>query len=113
MNEVKIEDKENTDNIVTITDEDLQPKQITTSKESRTEPTQILADKSALVTMFDGYGNKTEKRYFNSHPRIQLVQIRTSTDVNNCGACGNICPMRNHASRTCVSGMNTGVGSLL
>ncbi len=79
MTEVKFED-ENTSGDVVITDEDLQSKQVPTSKGMRTEPNQILADKSEVVTMFDGYGNKTETRYFKSHPRLDIIIVRTAVD---------------------------------
>lgn len=79
MNEVSIQDANNSGDVV-ITNHDIKPKQVLKPKESRTEPKQILADESELVTMFDGYGNKTETRYFKGHPRLQLVQVRTATD---------------------------------
>jgi hypothetical protein len=37
-----------------------------------------LADNSTLNTMFDGAGNKTETRFFDNHPLIKNIILRTS-----------------------------------
>lgn len=50
------------------------------SLESKKEPTKILADNSQFTTMYDGYGNKVETRYFAHHPNIDCVVITTSAD---------------------------------
>lgn len=42
------------------------------------EQTRINSDNSKITTMFDGYGNKTETRYFDNNPLLQSVTVRTS-----------------------------------
>ncbi|CAN5399124.1 hypothetical protein BH10ACI1_BH10ACI1_07680 [soil metagenome] len=80
--EVVINDnKPNTLNEVVITDEDI----INSTRNSngnglQATQTNSLADNSEIVTMFDGYGNKTEKRYFNNNSRLELVMVRTAVD---------------------------------
>ena len=44
------------------------------------EPLKILADNSELETAYDGYGSKSETRYFKNHPRLKFVMVRTATD---------------------------------
>lgn len=41
---------------------------------------QKMSDKSEITVMFDGFGNKLEKRYFKGHPRLHSVLIRTAVD---------------------------------
>lgn len=77
--EVTLEDRNENGEIV-VTEEELRPKQILTSKGSKIDPNVTLNDKSEIVTMYDGYGNKTETRYFKGHTRVQLVVIRSGTD---------------------------------
>lgn len=77
--EVTLEDRNENGEII-VTEEDLQPKQILTSKGNKTEPNLTLNDKSEIVTMYDGYGNKTETRYFKGHSRVQLVVVRSAMD---------------------------------
>jgi hypothetical protein len=48
--------------------------------ERKNEPLKILADKSELETAYDGYGNKSETRYFKNHPRLKFVMVRTAAD---------------------------------
>lgn len=79
--EVVLEEKtENLAGGVVLTDktEEIQSSQEADTRKPAVEPTLTFADKSELVTMFDGYGNKTETRYFKGHPRLQLVTIRTA-----------------------------------
>lgn len=40
--------------------------------------TKTLPDNSTLSTMFDGAGNKTETRFFDNHPLIKNIILRTS-----------------------------------
>ena len=47
---------------------------------SGTEPERILPDNSRLATVYDGFGNKSESRYFNNHQRLALVLLRTSVN---------------------------------
>lgn len=42
--------------------------------------TKVAADQSRINTMYDGFGNKTETRCFNNHPRLQCVMLRTTSD---------------------------------
>ena len=45
------------------------------------QPTKTnLADNSKIDTTFDGFGNKTETRYFNNHLRLRFLMLRTSAD---------------------------------
>lgn len=48
--------------------------------EVQPETTKIAADGSQINTMFDRYGNKTEKRSFNSHSRLTFVLLRTDME---------------------------------
>jgi hypothetical protein len=41
---------------------------------------QKMSDNSEITVMFDGFGNKLEKRYFKGHPRLNSVLIRTAAD---------------------------------
>ena len=38
----------------------------------------LLSDKSEIETLVDGFGNRIETRYFQGHPRLRLVIVRTS-----------------------------------
>jgi hypothetical protein len=40
----------------------------------------IASDNSKISTMFDRYGNKTETRHFNYHPRLSFVLLQTSAE---------------------------------
>lgn len=42
--------------------------------------TKVAADQSRINTLYDGFGNKTETRCFNNHPRLQCVMLRTTGD---------------------------------
>lgn len=52
---------------------------ITAGQSSQTAP-QKMSDNSEITVMYDGYGNKLEKRYFKGHPRVNSVLIRTAAD---------------------------------
>jgi hypothetical protein len=52
----------------------------TTPREGARETTSIAADNSKITTVFDRYGNKIETRYFNSHPLLSLVTLRTTSE---------------------------------
>lgn len=53
---------------------------ITTAKESSQEPRRLLSDKSVVETLIDGFGNKTETRTFNGHPRLRFIIVKTAMD---------------------------------
>ncbi len=36
-------------------------------------------DGTTTIIAFDGFGNKTETKIFNDHPRIKMIKVRTST----------------------------------
>lgn len=42
------------------------------------EITKINADNSRVTTMYDGFGNKTETRYFDNNPLLSSLTVRTS-----------------------------------
>jgi hypothetical protein len=42
------------------------------------EQTKILDDNSRLNTMYDGFGNKTEARCFNNHPRLTCIVLTSA-----------------------------------
>ena len=67
---------------VLINDSDLPGKnrRIITTFKSTPVPKRTLSDKSEIVTSFDSYGSKTEKRWFNNNPRLQSVLVRTAVD---------------------------------
>lgn len=78
LREVSFDDNNSkTSNEVVITDADINRGFLNGDK---SEQIQILADNSQVLTMFDGYGNKIEKRYFKGHGRLELVMIRTAID---------------------------------
>jgi hypothetical protein len=52
---------------------------VTAQRASQTAP-QKMSDNSEVTVMFDGFGNKLEKRYFKEHPRVNSVLIRTSVN---------------------------------
>ena len=49
-----------------------------TSLEAARETTATASDGSKITTVFDRYGNKSETRYFNSHPRLRFVILNTT-----------------------------------
>ena len=81
--EVVFEDKvKKSGKEILISDSDLkkEPTQISTSKEAKQESKRMLADKSEVETLIDGFGNKTETRYFKDNPRLRFIILRTSFD---------------------------------
>lgn len=48
------------------------------ARAGRREVTRIIADNSKITTMYDGYGNKTETRFFDNNPLLNSVIVRTS-----------------------------------
>jgi hypothetical protein len=51
---------------------------VSTTREGTQLDKRRLPDKSQIETIIDGFGNKTETRYFEGHPRLRLVIVRTS-----------------------------------
>jgi hypothetical protein len=87
--EVVINDKTNsssspasTADEVYISDSDLKKenKPINTTQETEQLPKRLLADKSEIQTVVDGFGNKTETRYFIDNPRLRIVVLKTSVE---------------------------------
>ncbi len=81
--EVVIEDKTNgSREEVFITNADSKEENVQTSTTQATSelPKRVLSDKSEIVTLVDGYGNKSETRYFPGNTRIRYVSLRTSID---------------------------------
>jgi hypothetical protein len=54
--------------------------QVKTTKTSGQLGKRLLADKSSIETILDGFGNKIETRHFSGHPRLRLLIVRTSVD---------------------------------
>lgn len=75
------ENKKGGDEVV-ITNSDLKKKEevVTTAQEAVRLAKRLLGDGSEVETLVDGFGNKTESRYFPGHPRLRLVVLRTSAD---------------------------------
>jgi hypothetical protein len=69
---------------IVITDADLEDKnkQVSTVQEVTGEAKRLLPDESVIETLIDGFGNKTETRYFKEHPRLRLIILRTSAEGN-------------------------------
>jgi hypothetical protein len=80
--EVVIEDGyKTTDNDeLLIEDKDLKHIQtaVVTSRESSQQSNFVAADGSRISISLDGYGNKSETRYFDDDPRLQLVLLKTA-----------------------------------
>ncbi|HEX8738031.1 MAG TPA: hypothetical protein VF721_22045 [Pyrinomonadaceae bacterium] len=51
-----------------------------TARQSSQTARQKMSDNSEITVMYDGYGNKLEKRYFKGNPRLTSVLIRTAAD---------------------------------
>lgn len=80
--EVVIEDSSKTPGgEIYITNADYQEDkpQITAQPASRSVK-RVLPDKSEIETFVDGFGNKTETRYFPEHSRLRCIILRTSVD---------------------------------
>lgn len=84
LEEVVIDDgyKTTSANEIIIDDEDLEGKgqTISASNGGSRDMTKIAADNSKISVMFDRFGNKTETRNFNYHPRLAFILMRTSAD---------------------------------
>ncbi len=52
----------------------------TISREGGREMIATASDGSKITTVFDRYGNKSETRYFNSHPRLRFVMLKTTSE---------------------------------
>lgn len=82
--EVSFDDNYKTDKEgeIVIDDTVLNNKQVSAENfgKSRQEITKVLNDNSNLTTMYDGYGNKVETRYFARHPNIDCLVITTFAD---------------------------------
>ena len=72
--------KSNDEIIITNADIKDENAQITTTQATSELPKRVLSDKSEIVTLIDGYGNKTETRYFPGNTLIRYVTVRTSVD---------------------------------
>ena len=82
--EVVITDKSNSSssNEVSISDSDFKKtaQPLSTGSKSQELPKRTLSDGSAVETLVDGFGNKSETRYFNGHARLKMLILRTSAD---------------------------------
>jgi hypothetical protein len=84
MEEVIFDDgyKPTARNEIIIKDSDLAGRESAAFKqhESPEEITKIGSDNSKITTMVDRFGNKTETRHFNYHPRVSFILLQTSAD---------------------------------
>lgn len=55
-------------------------KDVVTAQPSSQTPTQKMGDNSEVTVMYDGFGNKLERRYFKNHPRLDTVIVRTAAN---------------------------------
>ena len=82
--EVMIEDgyKTSENGDLLIEDKDIKPVQeaIVTTKENSQQNNIVAYDGSKISVMLDGYGNKSETRYFDNHPRLQMILLRTAAN---------------------------------
>lgn len=81
--EVVIENKTpNSRDEIIITNADIKDENLpaSTTQASTELAKRLLSDKSEIVTLIDGFGNKTETRYFPGNTRIRYVSLRTSVD---------------------------------
>jgi hypothetical protein len=74
--------KKNEKNELIIEDKDLKYFQeiISTDKRSTQDKPFTATDGSQITVMSDGYGNKSIRREFNDHPRLQMVLVRASAN---------------------------------
>ncbi len=54
--------------------------QTSVNRDSYQEADQTESDGTNVSTMYDGFGNKTERRFFYQHPILQAMVLRTSTN---------------------------------
>lgn len=82
--EVMIEDgyKTSENGELLIEDKDIKPVQepVVTTKANSQQNNIVASDGSKISVMLDGYGNKSETRYFDNHPRLQMVLLRTAAN---------------------------------
>lgn len=55
-------------------------KSVRTFGEKKADTVQKGMDNSQISTMYDGYGNKLEKRYFSGNSRISYIMVETAAD---------------------------------
>jgi hypothetical protein len=55
-------------------------KDIATAQQSSQTAPQKMGDNSEITVMYDGFGNKLERRSFKGHPRLATVIVRTAAD---------------------------------
>ena len=65
-----------------IEDKDLKHVQeaVVTTTESSEQNNIVAYDGSKISVMLDGYGNKSETRYFDNDPKLQMILLRTSVN---------------------------------
>jgi hypothetical protein len=65
-----------------IEDKDLKPvgETVVTSKKSSEQTNIVAFDGSKISVMTDGFGNKSETRYFDDDPKLQMVLVRTAAN---------------------------------
>ncbi|HLM01985.1 MAG TPA: hypothetical protein VK400_13095, partial [Pyrinomonadaceae bacterium] len=63
---------------VVIDDSDLE--NISNAGQSSQTAPQKLSDFSEVTVMYDGFGNKLERRFFRGHPRLDTVIVKTTAD---------------------------------
>lgn len=74
--------KNNSKNEIIIDETDFEGKEIdeSGSKETVNVPIRVMKDGSKVVTMFDTFGNKSETRLFDNHPRLRQIILQTSAE---------------------------------
>ena len=84
VKEIVLDDnyKTNDKNEIIIDDKDFEGKDIPvfTENKAKQEPTKIADDGSQITTMYDGFGNKTETRFFKYHNRLDCIIVRTGVN---------------------------------
>jgi len=55
---------------------------LTVQKNGTLLPKKTLADQSQVETVIDGFGNTVETRFFEGHPRLRMLIVRTSAKGN-------------------------------
>jgi len=82
--EVVIEDgyKTTGEGELVIEDKDLKHIQeaVVTSKENSQQNNIVAYDGSKISVMLDGFGNKSETRYFDNDPKLQMILLRTAAN---------------------------------
>lgn len=82
--EVMIEDgyKTSENGELLIEDKDIKPVQeaVVTTRANSQQSNIVAYDGSKISVMLDGFGNKSETRYFDNHPQLQMVLLRTAAN---------------------------------